>query len=82
MKKENWEDEFVELYGYLDKYVKGIVGRQGKWIDKLLKSEKEKWDTKLSGYEMIIKGQEIQIEALLLKAPRYKPNPNPNDFND
>ena len=31
---EHWEDEFVSTYGYLDKYVEGIVGRIGKYIAK------------------------------------------------
>ena len=40
--KEEWEDEFVELYGYLDKYVNGIVGRQGKWFAQALAKEQAK----------------------------------------
>jgi len=38
-KEELWEDEYVELYGYLDKYSKGIIQRQGKWFAKIISQE-------------------------------------------
>ena len=42
VEKTEWEDEYVELYGYLDKYVKGIIGRQGKWFASILDSQTQK----------------------------------------
>lgn len=39
--KQKWQDEFVELYGYLDKYSEGIVHRLGLFIAHTRKQAQE-----------------------------------------
>lgn len=72
----SWEDEYVELYGYLDKYVEGIVGRQGKWIASLLtkqeKTLKAQFHTDLYKLVSIMNGNPDYFKELNNLITKYK----------